>query len=118
MKYLLQKKVAQVRKRAWEKGFEFNLKVRDLHFPDHCPVLGIPLDYSTLDNTPSMDRIDPKRGYVNGNVRVISHRANTLRGNGSALEHLEIAMDSVRLEHGEEKARECAEAVKKILGLV
>jgi hypothetical protein len=28
-----------------------------------------------------LDRIDPTKGYVKGNVWIVSHRANTLKGN-------------------------------------
>ncbi len=117
MKYLLARKVAKVRQRALETGVEFSLRVSDIPFPEACPVLDIPLDYSSLDNTPSLDRIDPTGGYTPSNVRVISHRANTLKNNGSWNELLEVALDSVMLAHGEEKARACAEAIAKVLEL-
>lgn len=32
---------------------------------------------------PSLDRINPDRGYVPGNVQVISFRANTLKNNAT-----------------------------------
>lgn len=56
-----------------------------------CPVLGMPLDWSAqrsesvgaLPNSPSLDRIDPERGYVKGNVWIISHRANTIKSNAT-----------------------------------
>jgi hypothetical protein len=35
------------------------------------------------DGSPSLDRIDPGQGYVPGNVRVISDRANRLKGDRS-----------------------------------
>ena len=30
-------------------------------------------------NSPTMDRINPKRGYVKGNVMVISYKANSMK---------------------------------------
>jgi len=55
----------------------------------HCPALDIPLDWSygtktvVRPNSPSLDRIDPSKGYVKGNVWIISHRANTIKSDAS-----------------------------------
>jgi hypothetical protein len=35
------------------------------------------------DNSPTLDRIIPSLGYVRGNVKVISMRANVLKHNAS-----------------------------------
>lgn len=66
-----------------------------LKLPDTCPVLGIPLDYTSgkgtrCDNSPSLDRINSLDGYTLGNVIVISWRANRIKNNGSPEEHLKI----------------------------
>lgn len=47
-----------------------------------CPVLGVPLAAGSQrsSGSPSLDRIRPAQGYVRGNVRVISDRANRLKG--------------------------------------
>lgn len=37
-------------------------------------------------SSPSLDRFDPKKGYVRGNINVISDRANTLKNNASVEE--------------------------------
>jgi hypothetical protein len=65
-------------------GITFNLTIDDLSMPDSCPVLGIPLELSEWgrsDNSPSLDRLVPSRGYVPGNVKVISFLANRLKSN-------------------------------------
>jgi hypothetical protein len=57
----------------------------------HCPILGIPLEWScrrensqfTLSGSPSLDRIDPAKGYVKGNVWIISHKANCIKNNAT-----------------------------------
>lgn len=36
-----------------------------------------------VDSSPSLDRLIPAKGYVKGNVRVISRRANCLKSNGT-----------------------------------
>jgi hypothetical protein len=61
---------------------EFNLTQEDVRIPEVCPVLGIPLYFTAghrTDNTPSVDRLDNTRGYVRGNIAVISWRANLIK---------------------------------------
>lgn len=75
-------------------GIVWDLNFGDLHWPTHCPILGIELDYFhnyRQDNSPSFDRIDCSKGYVKGNVAIISYRANRIKNNGSAEEHQRIA---------------------------
>jgi hypothetical protein len=54
-----------------------------------CPALGVPLVWGSgvNDNTPSLDRIDPNKGYVRGNVQWLSHKANRIK-NDATLEEL------------------------------
>jgi hypothetical protein len=72
----------RAKKRADRFGIPFDLPEPSLIIPPACPVLGIPLRSggSRSPYSPSLDRIDPSRGYVQGNVRVISDRANRLKG--------------------------------------
>lgn len=76
-------------------GIEFTVDFGDIEFPTHCPILGIELDYFTeygwSENSPSFDRLDPNKGYVKGNVTVISMRANRIKNNGTVEEHRKIA---------------------------
>jgi hypothetical protein len=54
-------------------------------------VLGIPLQIGTgdkTDNSPSLDRIVPSKGYVIGNIEVMSDKANRIKTNAS-LEEIE-----------------------------
>jgi hypothetical protein len=36
-----------------------------------------------VPNSPSIDRIDPERGYVKGNIKIISFRANQIKSDAS-----------------------------------
>ena len=80
--------------RAKRKGFEHNIKLDDIIIPDNCPLLGIPLikgENSVQANSPTLDRIDSSKGYVKGNVWVISYKANTIKSNATPEELLTIA---------------------------
>lgn len=75
-------------RRARRKGVPFDLTVDDIVIPDTCPVLGLPLRRSeglraSRDRSPSIDRIVPPRGYVRGNVVVVSMLANRIKSNAT-----------------------------------
>lgn len=79
---------------AKRRGIEFSLAREDVVIPEFCPILGIRLDpVGTLGSfaVPSVDRLDSRRGYVKGNVAVISFRANSLKNDGTAEEHEAVA---------------------------
>lgn len=82
--------------RAQRLGIPFHIQLKDVVVPVTCPVLGVPLHYKTK-YSPSIDRINPKKGYVRGNVRVISKRANTLKNNGTLWEFQRIVNDLARV---------------------
>jgi len=82
-------RVAGVRARAKRQGRECTITTEDLTMVTHCPILGIELDWTNTkqsDNSPSIDRIDNRLGYVAGNVHIISWRANNLKSNGTIIE--------------------------------
>ncbi len=86
------------KERARERGLAFNLKPADIVTPKRCPLLGIPLLSSrgkATENSPSLDRLNPRKGYVRGNVWVISHRANRLKNNAT-LRELEKLVRNLR----------------------
>lgn len=72
--------------RAKAKGIAFDLELADISIPKKCPVLGIDLaiQEKQSDSSPTLDRFDNSRGYVKGNVFVISWRANSLKSNATA----------------------------------
>lgn len=88
------------RERAKSKGIEFSIVEEDIVIPDVCPLLNIPLESSigkggASNNSPSLDRIDNTKGYVKGNVWVISFLANSVKRNLS-LEQLETLVRNLR----------------------
>jgi hypothetical protein len=72
-----------VKYRAKKKGLDFNLIEEDLIIPDYCPLLEIRIaktgSHKNSANSPSIDRINSSLGYIRGNIRIISYRANILK---------------------------------------
>jgi hypothetical protein len=68
--------------RALKKGIEFNIEVSDIIIPEICPILGLPIKKAidgNRDLSPSLDRIDNNKGYIKGNIQVISFKANAMK---------------------------------------
>ena len=84
--------LARVKCRAKLKAVPFNLTLDDLKeiYTPVCPILGIELNWYSPKNeggraedTPALDRIDPKKGYVKGNVAFISTLANMMKSSAT-----------------------------------
>lgn len=92
--------LARIKHRAKKNNIPFNLTLEDIKIPEICPVLGIPLiknhgHSGYFVDSPSVDRIKPELGYIKGNVRVISNRANLLK-NDATVEELELVLEDLR----------------------
>lgn len=77
---------------AKKSGREFSITKADMVWNVFCPVFGTPLNYGKPKNgkyswdTPSIDRTDPSKGYIPGNVVIMSWRANMLKCDGTLQE--------------------------------
>ena len=84
-----------IKYRAKKNNLLFDLKESDINVPEYCPILNIKLipfsenHNKTIinDSAPTVDRLIPEKGYVKGNVVVISWRANRIKGDGTLQEH-------------------------------
>ena len=88
------------RKRAKQNGLDCTITVDDIVIPEFCPALGIKLEprvgagrsnREEIGSSPSLDRIDNSKGYVPGNVAVISLRANMIKTDAIAAELKAVA---------------------------
>jgi t-SNARE complex subunit (syntaxin) len=71
-----------IKSRCKRIGREFSIELDDIIIPKKCPVFGFDLkreDRETWMCAPSVDRIDSSKGYIKGNVTVVSRRANILK---------------------------------------
>lgn len=84
--------IIRARHRAKKSGIEFSITEADVTVPDFCPVFGIAFCFKPSGksnsvrekhNAPSLDRIDNSKGYIPGNVAVISLRANVLKSDAT-----------------------------------
>ena len=71
------------------------LEVEDIVIPLRCPILDIEIirnkKEDLKDNSPSLDRIDNAKGYVKGNIMVVSNKANTMKSNASPEQLIKFA---------------------------
>ena len=84
----------EIRSKCKRFGIPFDLELCDIIIPKFCPILDIELHKASgrsFECSPSVDRIDPNKGYTKGNIMIISHRANTIKSNGTAEEHEKVA---------------------------
>jgi hypothetical protein len=90
----LEKKMfTRCKTRARDRGLEFNIDIEDIFIPEACPILEIPLKEfkgkaGGRKDSPALDRIDNSKGYVKGNIMVISHLANMMKSSANPEELL------------------------------
>ena len=93
---------SHAKRRAKDKDLPFNLIKQDIAdvWPkdDYCPALRIPLRIRignktltyTTDNSPNLDRIIPRLGYVKGNIAVVSKLANSIMSSARPSEVIKV----------------------------
>ena len=90
--------VQRAKQRAKKKNIPFDITSKDIYIPEFCPILGIKLNWADKQggnfDSPSLDKIIPSKGYVKGNIQIISKRANTIKGDASA-EEIKLVFDWV-----------------------
>ena len=90
-----------IKSRAKRNGLDFNITQDDLYLPEYCPILNIKLEYNGNKKSnsylPSVDRIDNTKGYIKGNVVVISTLANAMKNKATFTELKEFSKNIVKL---------------------
>lgn len=93
--------------RAAVAGYECTITVDDIVIPTTCPVLGIPI-YTTsgksggYNSSPSLDKIDPNKGYTPDNIMVMSQLANAMKANATPAQLLKFSEWIQNTYRGEE----------------
>ena len=87
-----------IAKRSWCKQRDIQFTVTEQHlkeiWTDTCPVLRLPIALGRSGKgshkSAHLDRFDPKKGYIEGNVAWISGRANRIKYDASLQELKQI----------------------------
>lgn len=82
------------RHRAKVSGVPCTITTDDIHIPDVCPVLGMPLTKGVgrqHDGSPTLDRLRFDGGYTSDNVVVMSLLANRVKGKCTSAQVLAVA---------------------------
>lgn len=91
-----EKLLRSTKSNATTHGIEHTLLLEDIQIPSYCPVFGLPITLNGDRRTgASVDRVDASKGYVQGNIRVISMEANRLKSNGT-IEQFEQILEYMR----------------------
>ena len=93
--------------RSKKHGVPFDLTFEQLNeiWPDDnkCPVFGVLMvrgrgKNRPLDTSPNVDRIEPAKGYVMGNVKVMSGLANRIKSNATPAQVMIVAQYLIKEE--------------------
>ena len=90
--------VEGARARARKHDLPFNLKTKDLRkiITTRCPVFGFKFEINKQDttnnwqNSPTIDKIIPTKGYVKDNIIVVSMFANTIKNSATPKQILKV----------------------------
>lgn len=91
--------LASARTRAKEAGVPCTITRQDIQdvWTDKCPIFGYELKsnhdgtHSHQRESHSLDRINPAKGYVPGNIQILSQRANAMKSDATPEELLQFA---------------------------
>lgn len=82
-------------------GIDFGITLEDLQMPEYCNLTGVRLTNilgkGRTKTNASLDRIDSTKGYVKGNVQIISDLANRMKQNASPEELIAFAKGVLRI---------------------
>lgn len=82
----IKRRLIETKYRAKKLNVPFDLTLEYLIsiFPDKCPVFNTTLTWGhqtgkILPTSPSLDKINPEKGYIVGNVQWLSNMANSMK---------------------------------------
>lgn len=94
------------------KGMNFDISPEDIILNKYCPFFNTKINYNSSKGTGnklldptlySIDRIDNSKGYVKGNVWIVSRLANTMK-NDSTIKELKTFCENAILIHSQKNS--------------
>ena len=93
-------KLNNAKKRAKARNLPFDITLQDIKdiWPKDniCPALGIPFTFGVTKlktySSSSLDRIIPSKGYVKGNIQIVSALANGIMSNATPDQVLQVGL--------------------------
>lgn len=94
----------RAKENAKKRNCEFNLELDDIVIPKKCPYLEIDLTTNREDRLSyySVDRIDSDKGYIKGNIQIVSLLANTMKNSASQSQLITFAKNVLKMYSSEE----------------
>ncbi len=80
---------------AKNRNKEHSLTIDDIILPTKCPILNKEFILGDFKYTYSVDRVDNSKGYIPGNIRIISNLANSMKRDAT-IEELLIFADNIK----------------------
>ena len=112
--YWVSKTLIKAKERAERKNIPYDLShayVMSI-MDTHCPIfgtefvlLGSRTNKELEDAVPNIDRIDPAKGYVEGNIAVISARANRIKSAYKSADLYKVADWLYEIEKNDNRTR-------------
>lgn len=104
--FVLQNRIYSIRHKCKKNDIPFDIDFEYLKeiYTGECAYLGVPLELRNSQDKNgynlSIDRIIPELGYVKGNIKIISNKANLMKANAT-LEELMIFAKNILRIYGE-----------------
>lgn len=100
---IIRMRVTDAKKRALKKNLDFNIDVeyvvKKLIETNYiCPYLGVKFEKRNSDYVLSIDRIDPTKGYVKGNIEITSRLANTMKNKATNSQLIRFAENILKIK--------------------
>jgi hypothetical protein len=100
---IIRMRVTDAKKRALKKKLDFNIDVEYLikkliETNYTCPYLGVKFEKKNSDYVLSIDRIDPTKGYVKGNIEITSRLANTMKNKATNSQLIKFAENTLKIK--------------------
>jgi len=100
---IIRMRVTDAKKRAFKKNLDFNIDVEYLikkliETNYMCPYLGVKFEKRNSDYVLSIDRIDPTKGYVKGNIEITSRLANTMKNKATNSQLIRFAENILKIK--------------------